>query len=111
MLIQDKQTNGAIYAPADVLNTATAIDNVVSLRNRDELNRFRILYDRTHLISLTGSDGQQSSGFIKLNVPMRFSGTTSSIANATSNSFSVMDMAEIASAQFTLHYRVFYTDD
>ncbi len=110
MIVQDKQTNGAIFAAADVLADVTAIDNVASLRNRDESLRFRVLYDRVHLISLTGKDSVYVSKFIKLNVPVKYDGNAGTIADITSNSLAILHVSEVASSNITGFWRVFFTD-
>ncbi len=110
MFILDKQTNGAIYAAGDVLDDASAVDNIVSLRNRDESGRFQVLYDKIHIISLTGQASGYASKFIKLNIPLKFSSNAGDITDLTSNSLSMMHVSQVASSTLTSFVRVFYND-
>ena len=110
MVIHDKQTNGAAYADSDILADDSAVDNIVSPRNRDNLHRFDVLYDRVHPISLTGMDQAYVSKFIKLNIPVRYDGNAGTIADLASSSLSVFNMSRISASELTMFFRVFYTD-
>ena len=110
MIIHDKQSNGAAYADSDILQDDSAIDNIVSLRNRDNMLRFQVLYDRVHPISLTGMDQAYVSKFIKLNIPIKYDGNAGTIADLASSSLSVFHMCKVSASELTMHVRVFYTD-
>ncbi len=110
MLVQDKHTDGAIYIAADVLADVTQVDAITSLRNRNEMSRFRILYDVAHAISLTGKDSYYVSKFIKLNIPLRYDGNAGDITDLTGNSLSLMHWSEVANGSITGFWRVFFTD-
>ncbi len=89
MLVIDKQTNQAIYLTSDLLEDATSGDNIVSPRNLDNLKRFTILYDRTHILSATGGDGAKFNKYFKKDLLLRFDASTSAIADLTQSSLSL----------------------
>lgn len=110
MLVLDKQTNGALLAANDILEDSTTGDAIISPRNRDESLRFRVLYDKVHLISVNGQASAFVSKFIKLNVPVKFDGNAGDITDLTSNSLVIMHVATVAAASLNLFCRVFFTD-
>ncbi len=110
MIIQDKQTNGAIFAATQVLDDISAGDAIVSLRNRDEVKRFRVIHDAVHQISLTGQDSRYVSKFVKLKIPVKYDANAGTIADIVSNSLALMHVSFLASTAITAFVRVFYTD-
>ncbi len=96
MLILDKQTNQAIYLPADLLEDVTGGDNIVTPRNLDNLKRFTILYDRSFEFSGDGNRSAIVKKYIKKEVLLRYDGSTPSIADLTQSSISFIQMASEA---------------
>ncbi len=97
MLVCDKQTNQAIYIAGDLLEDVTANDAIISPRNLNNSRRFRVLYDRVHTFSNTGKQMAYYSKNIKLQLKIRFDGSTPSIADLTENSLSSMFVSNHAS--------------
>lgn len=93
MLVQDKQTNGAVYVNSNLLLDVTAVDNIISPYNLDNKYRFRVLYDRVHHLAANGIESVSVKKYITLNQIMRFGGVAGTIADIRSNSFSVMVMS------------------
>ncbi len=97
LLIQDKQTNQAIYTPADLLENDAAQQNIVSPRNLDNLKRFTVLYDRTIKLDGDGNRSHIVKKYIKKEVLLRYDASTSDIADLTQNSISLMQMTSAGS--------------
>ncbi len=112
MLVQDKQTNGAVYIPADVLQDVTAQDMIVSPRNSDNKRRFRVWLDKNHSFSVAGTGTRYFKKFYKMNLPIRYDSNAGTIADLTSNSLSLLISTETAGAGVvnTVFARIFYTD-
>ncbi len=91
MLIEDKQTNQAIYTTADLLAVVTSLNSLVSHKNLDNKYRFRILRDKSFNFSgpngITTKNGQWR---IPLNKRIRYDNTGNGIANITSVSYSLL---------------------
>lgn len=112
MLVQDKQTNGVIYANTDLLQSAAARLIIVSPRNADFKRRFKVWYDKTHSFSVAGSGSRYVTHFSKMNVPCRYDTNAGDITDVQTNSFSLMTMTETAGAAVIQHVfiRIYYTD-
>lgn len=97
MLVQDKQTNQAIYTIANLLEDATTGDNLVSPLNLDNKFRFKVYYDklwcmdtaraRTHCIKIYKKD---------LNIKIRYDASVPDITDLTSNSLSIVLISNTA---------------
>ncbi len=91
MLIEDKQTNQAIYAVADLLASVGNILSLVAPKNLDNKFRFRVIRDRRYNFSGTGGKTNISGTFkVKLNSKIRYDNTGNGIADLTSKSFSLL---------------------
>lgn len=110
MIVQDKQTNGAIYAAGDLLADATAGDAIVSPANRDNKNRFRVHYDQMDSISIAGKASAMHSRFVKLNVPLRYDGNAGDITDLSSSSFTALLVSDASSTALTMHIRLWFID-
>lgn len=98
MLVQDKQTNQAVYLNTDLLANVTAGVGIVTPRNLDNLHRFRVLYDRTHSLH----DAQTTlvvRKYIKKDILLRYDATSDPavIANMTQNSISLVQFTNVGS--------------
>ncbi len=89
MIVHDKQTNEAIYTAADLLQDVTVSDSIVAPRNLDFGRRFQVLYDKVHVFSDSGSTNTVKKVYKKLNIKLRFDGSTPSIADLTQSSLSL----------------------
>ncbi len=112
MIVQDKQTNGAIYTTGELLQDATNNNAVISLLNKDQRRRFRVIYDKFHSFSLNGTAVAFANKFIKVNIPVRYDANVGDITDLQSNSLSLMSIAGIAGAgvDITFQVRLFFTD-
>lgn len=112
MLVQDKQTNGAIYTNADLLHDATAQDIIVSPKNADFKRRFHVYHDKNYSYSVAGVATKFYKKFFKMNVPMRFDANAGDITDLQSSSLSWFVATETAGAAVvnTLFCRVYYID-
>ncbi len=93
MLILDKQTNQAIYTPADLLEDVTAADNIIAPRNLDNLKRFTVLYDQIFTLDGDGHRTAVVKKYISKDLLLRYDASTPSIADLTQNSISLIQMA------------------
>lgn len=89
-LVQDTQTNQAIYTTADILSDVTNIESVVSPLNLDNQFRFRILHNKVYNISDSANKTAVCKIYKKLNMRLRYDASTSAIADLTSNSLSLL---------------------
>ncbi len=89
MLVIDRQTNQAVYSNADLLDSTVSQLNIVSPRNLNNLHRFIVLYDKTHMLSLD-TPTVAVRKYIKKDVLLRFDASTPSIADLTQNSLSLV---------------------
>ena len=88
ILVLDTQTNQAMYLGTDLFADTTIIDSLISGLNLDNAGRFRLLYDRTHVLK---ADHQVvvRKVYKKCNIPIQYDATTSAIADQTKNSLSM----------------------
>ncbi len=93
MLVQDKQTNQAIYAIGDLLEDTSDDDIITSPRNLDNKNRFTVLYDRIFVLSKNGTNGAVVRKYVKKDVLLRYDDSTPSIADLTQNSLSLVQIS------------------
>ncbi len=112
LLVQDKQTNGAIYLNSDLLQDATAQDIVVSPKNADFKRRFRCYIDKNYSFSVNGAGTRFYKKFIKMNIPMRFDTNVGDITDVQSSSLSLFVVTETVGAGVvnTVFCRVYYID-
>ncbi len=113
MLVQDSQTNGAIYAASDLLVDQTGTDNIISPYNLDNKYRFRVLFDRTHVLNDNGNQSVIVNKFIKLDQRMRFDASAGDITDVTSMSYSLVFVSSEATntPARTHHCRIRFIDN
>ncbi len=119
MLVQDMQTNGAVYTGTDLLET----DNIEAFRNLANSTRFKVLWSKTVNMA---ADGAAASGaafvfgqherWIVMNkscyIPMEYdnSVTTGAIASVRSNNIYWVTQSSSQVAKFTGTVRLRYSD-
>ena len=88
LLVLDRQTNQAQFVGTDLFQDASISDNLISGLNLDNAGRFRLLYDRTHVLK---ADHQVivRKVYKKCNIPVQYDATTGSIADQTKNSMAL----------------------
>lgn len=96
MLVQDKQTNEAIYNINKLLSDVSASDSVHSVYNLDSKFRFRVLWDKVFTLSDNGRQIIHFQYHKKLNMKMRYDGTGGGMGDITSNSLSLVRISDEA---------------
>ncbi len=90
MIVQDKQTNQAIYTSADLLEDVTASDVFISPANLDNRRRFNVLYDRKFVMDSVGVESYIVKKYFKMNMLLRFDAAAADITDLTQNSLSLL---------------------
>ena len=114
MLVQDKQTNGALFTPADLLEDTTAGDNLISPLNLDNKYRFRVLYDKLHTLSVNGgNESIKWSKYINLNQHFRYGSNAGTIADLNTNSLALVTISNepTNTPNQTVYSRLRYVDN
>ncbi len=93
LLVCDKQTNQAIYVNTDLLEDVTISDNLVTPLNLDNKFRFNVIWDKVYTLPLNGQSVRNIKKVFRMSKILRFDSSTPSIADLTSNSFSLVQMA------------------
>lgn len=114
----DKQANGAPAIPDDILQTT----DINSWRDMEHVNRFRILYDKTHVLNRLTVQSKTGPVFDSSNVLKNFSmgkntsleiiynGTTGAMGTIQSNNIGILFISENAKISFKGISRIRYTD-
>lgn len=134
LIVYDRQSNGAAPAIADVVNgrisagTATGVPSM-DYQNRDNLDRFRILYDKVLVLPndtltgalVTGSGGDREKVMVhnvKINLKgaglaVRCSDTPGTIAALAEGSLHLITLGNVATPGYRIvgTTRVLYSDD
>ncbi len=113
ILIHDKQTNQAIFAPADFLQDTSINDNLVSQRNLDNGHRFTVIMDRVFNLTATGKGSISGSFYKKLNLKLRYDNAAAAITSLTQSSLALMLITNEASnvPSITHSIRLRYVDN
>lgn len=113
LLVQDKQSNQAIFAMGDLLEDITVNDATISPRNLDNTHRFRVLWDKQVIVSDQAGPMKIVKTFKKLDMKIRYDGTSGAIADHTQNSLWICIVADEATnvPVVTLFARVRYVDN
>ncbi len=90
VLVEDKQTNQAIYVTADLLATVANVQSVVSPLNLDNQFRFNVLYDRIYHVDDSNMKSQDFKIYKKVNKRLRFDASTPDITDLRSSSYSLL---------------------
>lgn len=114
----DKQCNGTAATVTDILETA----DYLSFNNLANKNRFMILMDKQHDISLTAGAGNGTANVFgakaitksmhkRLNIPIEFSSTTGGLTEIRSNNLGVLVISDNGNITYTATARIRYTDN
>lgn len=113
MLVQDRQTNGAIFATTDLLESVAAVDCTISQLNKNFFKRFKILYDKRKSLTTTGSNQVTFFNFQKrVNIPVLYSANAGTIADIRKNSLAIIFFTNVAAnaPSFDYNSRLIFTD-
>ncbi len=113
MLIQDTQTNGAIFTSANILADITTNDAINSMLNLDNKFRFRVLYDKRITMSITSDQIKFFQINKVLNLRLRYSGTSGDIDDLSSNSLALLFISSEATntPNITMFSRLRFVDN
>ncbi len=114
MLVLDTQTNGAIYSVADLLQDNTIDDNLVSALNLANKFRFKVLYNKVHVLSDNASNAKIYREIFKnLDLQLRYSDTSNTITDLNTNSLSMVFLSEQTTTgpKMSFFARVRYVDN
>ncbi len=90
MFLHDRQTNQVLYSTADVLEDVTVIDSVTSPRNLHNGSRFQVLYDKRHVLSISGAQIVSGRFHKKVQIKLRYDANAGTIADLTQSSLSLL---------------------
>jgi hypothetical protein len=90
MLVYDRQTNGAIFTMATLLQTATDAHGKYSSRNPDYMSRFKVLWDK-RICMTAQSDAacfsqREINFYKKVKLPVKNIGTGANVADINTGS-------------------------
>lgn len=98
IIFYDRQTNAA--APSGGVTDVLLANDVSSVSNLENRNRFQILYDRKFLLNASGEPGSTRAikWYRKLNLPVTFNaGDAATVADITTGSLYMLTLGSIAS--------------
>lgn len=108
MLVMDAQTNQAVFAVTDLLESA----GIHTYRNIDNTSRFKVLADKKLIVDST-TPKKFFSIFKKINQHVRFDASTSAIADITQASFAIVMIGSEATNEPTVYmnFRLRFVDN
>lgn len=113
LLVHDKQTNQAVYATSDLLETVGTASSIVSPLNLDNKFRFQILKDKRYVLSSAGPSNRVVKMFIPLQQLIRYDANAGTIADLSSSSLSLVLISDEATNMPNANYfvRLRYVDN
>ncbi len=90
MLVEDKQTNQAIYSTADLLADTGNVNSLVAPLNLDNQFRFNVLYDQLSVVDDGAKKSLPFKIFKTVNKRLRFDASTPGIGDLRSSSYSLL---------------------
>ncbi len=95
MIVQDKQTNQAVFTIPDLLFDGTIVDNIYSPYNINNASRFNILYDKVHVLTINGSNRSVYRKIHrKLRLKTRYDAAVGDITDLTQDSLALVMIAD-----------------
>ena len=110
MIVQDRQTNGALPAIADVLDKVTEFAIINSPLKLTNKFRFRVLCDEYIEVNDNGHDSVLLSKYVKLNVKTRYTDNTNAVTDINTNSIFVIVIGSVALGDYNWISRMRFTD-
>lgn len=112
VLYVDKQPNGAVCATLDYFHGNNK--QTQSFRNLDQVKRFRVLYDKTHVLnnnSATITSTRKAINInLKVNIPINYSSTLGAITELNESNIGLMTSCANASVDLDGIWRIRYMD-
>ena len=120
ILVEDTQTNGAEISGADVMTGAGAVEDHLGFRNLQHSGRFKVLWDRTFVITIPqtnegaanlfahGTQIRKFTFFKKFKKPIKVhtDGTSAIVGDITDHTLQVVGVANSTSPTLTYHMRM-----
>lgn len=113
MVVCDKQTNGVIYTPAQLLAAISNVGTLVSPLNLDNKYRFRVLYDKCFTLSKGGIETRYLKWYREINSKIRYGGNAGDITDLDSVSYSIFVVASEPTNEpsHTRQFRIRFVDN
>ncbi len=106
LVVQDKQTNQALFTLADLLFDATVQDAIFSPYNINNASRFNVLYDRVHSLADNGANQIVTRTVIKkLNIKMRYDANAGSINDNSQDSLALIFISDQTTNDPTISFQ------
>jgi len=106
VLVQDMQTNGALYTNSDLFENVSANADLVTQRNLKNKHRFRILMDRTYSMQNTGNLCHDINFYQKLSMLIRYKSNNGDITDLSSNSLTLYAVSNRTTDAPDLNYSI-----
>lgn len=94
LLVRDKQANGAVFNPNNLLQTVANFSGLIAPRNVNFMKRFSVLYDKVHVLNQNITGVVFSTRFVKSikkqNIKIRYDGAVADITDVQTNSYSLV---------------------
>ncbi len=94
MLVHDRQTNGALFATTDLLESVTNIRGLISPRNIDHIRRFTVLFDKMYIlnqnIASAISTTRYTKVYKKVDIHARYDGNAGDITDLSQSSLGLL---------------------
>lgn len=104
VLVHDKQVNQSLASASDIVENV----GLTGLMNRDNADRFKVLFDKTFILKPSYSGEVANISFqkyIPLNLHIKYDGTGGGIADITSNELLLFTVSNQATNTPTIAYR------
>lgn len=110
-IVYDKQPNGAAATSADVWSGS----GPYSKRNMDNIERFDVLMEDRPMICQAGPNAVSHNRYLKVSLPVRYTGTAGAAANITTGSLLMFlvdtNSSGVQQGTYNGVVRVLFTDD
>lgn len=114
LLVLDKQTNGAIYTPSNLLSDTTINDSIVAPLELNSRQRLKVLRDKVYSIGDTGASNSIRfvKFYIRFNLPLLYQSNNGDITDLRSNSLSIAMFSSEATdgPDVTMYSRLRFVD-
>jgi len=111
MIVKDTQTNQAQFASADLL--ADTDEACLSPLNLDNAGRFKIIYNKVHVLTSGGQSLVNRRIYRKVDVPLKFDNNVGDITDLTRNSLALVLVSDVGSnlPVITYNFRARFIDN
>lgn len=121
ILYLDKQCNGAVVIPTDLIDVSGAENPVYSARTVVNQGRFRFLFDKIFMMNVIAAGGNGTTNFTlpldkhflmerSVSIPLEFSGITGGISEIATNNLGVLAFSIGGASIVTFAVRLRFSD-